>query len=131
MITDMQTSDIFNSIFSGLSKQSFTLCIKEEEMSMFRKFAIEFKKYLTLSSTANLLIEVVNSIARNIVADSVNELPSTLKVAKVIKVVGTTSTEEPDLNITMVNEKFEITYTATDLAGNSKTIFVTLNKHGA
>jgi hypothetical protein len=75
--------------------------------------------------------EVVNSIARNLVAEtpSATEHPFNLKVAKVVKVVGTTKTEEPNLEIDMVNEKFEITYTATDLAGNSKTIFVTLNKY--
>jgi hypothetical protein len=88
---------------------------------------------LVAAAGVHTIKEVVNSIARNLVAEtpSATEHPFSLKVAKVVKVVGTTKTEEPNLEIDMVNEKFEITYTATDLAGNSKTIFVTLNKQGA
>jgi hypothetical protein len=101
-----------------------------------------FTKYVTGYSSTNQIIitpaasllhannklsEVVNAIARQL-SIGASEHPVSLKVAKVIKVVGTTKTEEPNLDILMVNEEFEITYTATDLSGNTATIFVNLKK---
>jgi hypothetical protein len=80
----------------------------------------------TLAGAGNSLQVIANQIIRVMLAASAAELPSSLKVSKFIEVVGTTKTEKPDLTALIENKEYEITLTATDLAGNTKTIFVTL-----
>lgn len=48
----------FSDIFGNFNTQSFELIIDDSEISLFRKFVTEYKKYLQKNSSANLSIVI-------------------------------------------------------------------------
>lgn len=56
MYQDIFSSETFSNIFGGLTTQSFKLIIKDSDISLFRGFVTDFKKYLPKNSLANLSI---------------------------------------------------------------------------